>query len=685
SEVEKAEISLEVTKRNLESCQIDLKMKERQVEKEKEKYEKKCSELTEARTKIKELESKMKDLNVQIRHELMKNENIERGLETIPRLRDEIEEKKVKIKSLEKELTEKTCLLNSSRKCARELKGKLKDVDTQDEKCQSLKEEMELLQNEVTTLKTLMSSKDVLLQQRCQKLDQAKYAVDLLCQTAYSQEEETRLKQINKLLSKLQQLNLRSISQDDPISPKEQSSSWCGQGRSKSAMVRGTHHNHCHDDQQSNKENAVYLDLSDLNNDSSGKRKASKSSSPGSGSLVQRSASFHQITTSRDTTHSAQSKEKRVASPNRSRLSDSPYLCSSFRSTSGIVYTPSRTPKLSSKFRPSLENSLGLNGTTEGRGSSSGAKSERPASSIATSRRSQIQISNNLSNGAETDDSNEQANLAAETLLSKLTRKEKKILSRLSPSQLDSILCYAIQNGDRVSVELDQKPPRYGKKQPKAVQYSGLVKFIGQIETSSSQNESTVYVGILLDEPIGDSDGEYKGVRYMFTPPGYAKFCQLRELDTVLDVSLGVYVPISKLVVTRYQDYISTKVDSGHQVSSSSSSMSGSCFNERGRLTHGRGCQHIPLTLTFRIKKTARTRRSYCTLVCTLQDDVFRSFCDCAKKDTTTTPRETTTPAPTYPSLTITTTTSTTTPPKETPEDKTTPEETTPEPTTFKI
>uniref|UniRef100_A0A2C9KIS1 Uncharacterized protein n=1 Tax=Biomphalaria glabrata TaxID=6526 RepID=A0A2C9KIS1_BIOGL len=116
----------------------------------------------------------MKDLNVQIRHELMKNENIERGLETIPRLREEIEEKKVKIKSLEKELTEKTCLLNSSRKCARELKGKLKDVDTQDEKCQSLKEEMELLQNEVTTLKTLMSSKDVLLQQRCQKLDQAK-------------------------------------------------------------------------------------------------------------------------------------------------------------------------------------------------------------------------------------------------------------------------------------------------------------------------------------------------------------------------------------------------------------------------------------------------------------------------------------------------------------------------------
>ncbi|KAK6982522.1 integumentary mucin C.1 [Biomphalaria glabrata] len=113
--------------------------------------------------------------------------------------------------------------------------------------------------------------------------------------------------------------------------------------------------------------------------------------------------------------------------------------------------------------------------------------------------------------------------------------------------------------------------------------------------------------------------------------------------------------------------------------------VSGSCFNERGRLTHGRGCQHIPLTLTFRIKKTARTRRSYCTLVCTLQDDVFRSFCDCAKKDTTTTPRETTTPAPTYPSLTITTTTSTTTPPKETSEDTTTPDETTPEPTTFKI
>uniref|UniRef100_A0A2C9K7R1 Integumentary mucin C.1-like n=1 Tax=Biomphalaria glabrata TaxID=6526 RepID=A0A2C9K7R1_BIOGL len=114
--------------------------------------------------------------------------------------------------------------------------------------------------------------------------------------------------------------------------------------------------------------------------------------------------------------------------------------------------------------------------------------------------------------------------------------------------------------------------------------------------------------------------------------------------------------------------------------------VSGSCANALGRLTHGRGCQHIPITLTFRITKPARTRRSYCTLVCTLQDDVFRSFCDCAKKDTTTTSRATITPAPTYPSLTITTTTITTTPPKETTaEYTTTPEETTPEPTTSKI
>ncbi|CAL1540711.1 unnamed protein product [Lymnaea stagnalis] len=552
SEVERAELTLESTRRNLESCQHEIKVKERELERANEKHEETCKQLDAANVKIKEMGDKMEDLKVQIRHELSKTETIEKGLETIPRLKEEIKDKQEKVSSLEKELEEKSALLNASRKSSRDLKEKLRDLESRDEKSQELKEELEMIKNEVTTLKRLMASKDVLVQQKCHALDQAKAEVDALFQAAGSYDEQTRLKKVTQVLARLQQLHLQFVVQDerDSFRDKQAQHSGPSQARSRSLAEResdpsNTPNTHGTSSNKENRENVTHTSGSWIDASKKQQRPKTSMSSMGNGSLVQRSASFHHLNHSGN--GSGVPSANRSHSP-RVRKSDASHVHSdSSKQRRNVVYSSEKMEKLSSKYRPSLDYPLGLSTdeemTTESSRGWSGGNSfrgsvARPKSAYAGLGKGGNSLSSTT--GSDTDTYSQECSSPGpgeSAAAWRLTKRDKKLLAGLSSAHQDAILSDIIQMGDRISIDVPQKPPRYGRKKPKPVTFTGIVKFKGQLEKSSDDN--SIYVGVRLDLPIGDSDGVYKGMRYLFTPPEQAKFFKIRDLDSVLDVSVS--------------------------------------------------------------------------------------------------------------------------------------------------
>ena len=47
-----------------------------------------------------------------------------------------------------------------------------------------------------------------------------------------------------------------------------------------------------------------------------------------------------------------------------------------------------------------------------------------------------------------------------------------------------------------------------------------------------------VTISVLLF-PDGDSDGMFKGKRYMFTPPEHGKFFKIRDVTTMLNIQVS--------------------------------------------------------------------------------------------------------------------------------------------------
>ncbi|XP_059170248.1 myosin-3-like isoform X2 [Physella acuta] len=561
SEVEKAELTLESTRRNLENCQQELKNKEREFERFQERYDDKCRELEDSNKKVKEMEKKLDDLKVQVRHELMKNDNIERGLETIPRLREEISEKEKKILTLEKSLEEKTALLNASRKSAREYKDQIRDTEAKEEKIISLTEELQMAKSEVTTLKKLMESKNVLIQQKCQALDRSKVTVDTLIKSAGSHDEKIKLGQIQQVLDRLVQIYLQTLAPENKPSLLDNPERKSVARREEISInineqpYRGERNsnkeNHGHSpDQTSSKANYFLTDP--VKGDQKLKQKQIRNNAAReNGTKLQRSSSFHHPASQNGTKKKASfigvSHDGRpwTCSP-RSRKS---FASSGESSTSGFIYTSENKHKLNSKYPPSLDYYLGVNVDEELNSEASHYTStdQYPPSRL-TANGGGRQGHSLSTTGSDTEYSSQ--DIAGYVDSSKLTKHELSRLSHLTQSQKDDILCDIIQIGDRVSIEVPQKPPRYGRKKPQPINYIGIVKYIGRLE--KQQEDDSVYVGLRLDEPIGDSDGMYKGSRYIFTPTNYAKFFKIKDLNSVFDVSSGLYLPIPRLMLRHY-------------------------------------------------------------------------------------------------------------------------------------
>ena len=240
-----------------------------------------------------------------------------------------------------------------------------------------------------------------------------------------------------------------------------------------------------------------------------------------SGASVQRSASFHHLdqlnlpknsTSSHGNgisrTHTVQARKNspysHSTSPNgRASLGSanlisprasakSPHLSASLsthgqhasqRGSTGNLYTSERSHRPGSRYQPSLDYALGVStdeeiNTTDtsfsGHNYSKPQHQGRPKSSnspAAHEREDNIycQPFSNTGSDTETASCSQSQNEAEDPLGPRLSSRQMALLSAMSGQQKDAILCDAIQIGDRASITVNQKPPRYGRKKRKSM------------------------------------------------------------------------------------------------------------------------------------------------------------------------------------------------------------------------
>ncbi|XP_077982433.1 uncharacterized protein LOC144437381 [Glandiceps talaboti] len=91
-----------------------------------------------------------------------------------------------------------------------------------------------------------------------------------------------------------------------------------------------------------------------------------------------------------------------------------------------------------------------------------------------------------------------------------------------------------IRFGDRVMVRFEEKHGRKQKdKDNEKPPLTGIVRFVGKIDRG--YQDPRIYVGVHMDEPIGDTDGVFMGKRYFTVMPRHGKLVKISEIVSVLN------------------------------------------------------------------------------------------------------------------------------------------------------
>ncbi|KAL3860327.1 hypothetical protein ACJMK2_010466 [Sinanodonta woodiana] len=520
SEVEKAELILETTKQNLESANQQVRARESEIRRLTKEQEDLMRRLEISAAKIAELEEKTDDLKLQVRHELMKNDGIEKNLETIPRLKETIEEKEKECKDCQRQIEEKTALLTAARKAVREYKDKLRDTDRHITENISLREELEFARSEVATLKKLMMGKDYLVFQKSKALDMAKDVIEVLNETADPDQAERIRHLLESNSRSTSSMNGSIFHYDlDHRSPSPSP----GKSKGHVQISNQLHYTSSSKDIDVNIPPYAFENghqVSDSNEYSHTTQKHV---------FLNKILQDPQLDGKRPIYSREKSAVKRTASMKEAHKV---YGISEFQSKNGrnsrlSTYSFRSDSKVTSKYaKPPLELTYGV--------SDKSTQQQQVHTDLMHPKRG-----HSLS-GSDSDLSDiSDLSLAVE---------QEDVLSKLNAKEKDDILIHIINMGNRVLFNVPQKPPKYGKrKAPKPIIYTGIVKFLGKLDPDRA--ESRVHLGIRLDEPIGDTDGRYKGKRLMYTPSDQGKFFRITDVTSVMDVRTGKYVPVKKLMV----------------------------------------------------------------------------------------------------------------------------------------
>ncbi|XP_052815456.1 uncharacterized protein LOC128242367 isoform X3 [Mya arenaria] len=551
SEVEKAELILETTKQNLESCQNQVKVRDAEIKRLHQEVDDLNRQIDAGNKRIEEMEEKMEDMKVQVRHEIMKNENIEKNLETIPRLKDTIKECEDEIGNLKKHINDKNALLAAARKTVREYKDTIRQTEHDVSQTQLLKDDLAVSQYEVQSLKHLMCGKDYLVTQRTKALDLSKEIISVLNDTL----DDEQVQRIQHILDRLSGTEIpslagsRSIGVSTPDGDFRSVSAPPGQYRSSTPGHRSAHHrdinvNHqpygydadgnqvvVNGNMQNGNSHHRFMHSVIVENDGTDKRKRPVSAAPTSGRktpvTVHKTSSFREA-------HKVYTKPLPRKSFDYDRLESPRYNHVSNKTDPSNKHQSSSSPKI----KPTMDyNLIGMDDSV-----SSSERSGTTVNSTNARQNGHIRLHSTTTTTEVESISSSDSDCEDE-----LTADSEATLRSMNARDRDVLMAEVVNVGDRVLISCPQKPPKYGKKRVlKPINYTGIVKFVGKL--NPDKYDARIHAGIRMDEQVGDTDGTYKGRRLMYTPGDQGKFYKLRDLTSVLNVKTGRYVPMKRLI-----------------------------------------------------------------------------------------------------------------------------------------
>ncbi|XP_052233513.1 neurofilament light polypeptide-like isoform X3 [Dreissena polymorpha] len=548
SEVEKAELILESTKQNLEYALNQVKVRDDEIKRLNKDVDDCNRQIDVLKKTIEDMHEKMEDMKIQVRHEIMKNENIEKNLETIPRLKDTIQEQQDEIAELKKHIEEKNALLAGARKTVREYKDKIRVTEYDITKAKTLKEDLEHSRYEVESLKMLMYGKDYLVSQKTKALDLSKEIISVLNDSL----DPDQVQRVQQLLGRFSGADTprtyisRSTAVSTPTDAEFRSGS-APPGKYRSITPAPGH------------TRDINVNHRPYTTETEGVVNGSHSNHHGN------HRTFQQVSDS----ESVANKHKRPVSAfaPSSKKTAIVHRTSSYREAHKVYTQPlPRKP-----FDYDRVESPRNNHTQNSKHSS--AKNRPPVEIIKISVEDAANTSDKSSPSDATDGPHSRLNSAATDMDSvsssgsdieeDLSLESEDVLRSLTAMEKDEVLAEIVNVGDRVLISCPQKPPRYGKKRVlKPINYTGIVKFLGKL--SPEKHDARVHVGVRMDEPVGDTDGMYKGKRLMYTPADQGKFYKLRDITSVLNFKTGRYIPLKRLIVHHVHKQIKADLKPEH-------------------------------------------------------------------------------------------------------------------------
>lgn len=108
---------------------------------------------------------------------------------------------------------------------------------------------------------------------------------------------------------------------------------------------------------------------------------------------------------------------------------------------------------------------------------------------------------------------------------------------RLETDTREYQLSQQIKLGQRILIQV--KKSMYDLEPQKL---TGVVKYIGKIDSEYIDNR--IYVGVKLDEPVGNNDGLYKGKRYFTCPPNHGRMVRITSVIAVMPNKSVIYKPL---------------------------------------------------------------------------------------------------------------------------------------------
>ncbi|CAH3178906.1 unnamed protein product [Porites lobata] len=62
---------------------------------------------------------------------------------------------------------------------------------------------------------------------------------------------------------------------------------------------------------------------------------------------------------------------------------------------------------------------------------------------------------------------------------------------------------------------------------------TGLVKYVGKL--GGGRNNGSMFVGLKLDQPVGNTDGRLGGKQYFQCPPKHGKLVKMSDIHAVMN------------------------------------------------------------------------------------------------------------------------------------------------------